>query len=276
MVATHVFCQVLTKLKFDTAPHVMWFARLTHCGQWWPRYPGLRGGLNVRTLPPRLAACFRLAEALPPHAFGAGSHCCARVDPGRRIHRQRAELSGQRASDRPGFDGVGRSNDLTDASRDLRSKLEAIRFVAKEMAVHPGPALVKSFGDHLGIAVKSLEEIQKNGDPEDTRTIPHILRTVSGLKENFASLVEAQELVGYSDKQGLNGQLNEAAAKVEQTIKASSWLPLVDAQKLSISVLSMRRFEAEYKLRRENAARKDYFAEVDNFNKALDELLNPR
>ncbi|MFL6930887.1 MAG: methyl-accepting chemotaxis protein [Xanthobacteraceae bacterium] len=173
------------------------------------------------------------------------------------------------------FDDVGRSNDLTDASRDLRGKLEAIRFVAKEMAVHPGPALVKSFGDHLGIAVKSLEEIQKNGDPEDTRTIPHILRTVSGLKENFASLAEAQELVGYTEKQGLNGQLNQAAAKVEQTIKASSWLPLVDAQKLSMSVLSMRRFEAQYKLRRENAARKDFFAEVDNFNKALDELLNP-
>jgi methyl-accepting chemotaxis protein len=173
------------------------------------------------------------------------------------------------------FNAVDRSNDLTDASRDLRSRLEAIRFVAREMAVHPGPALVKSFNDHLGVAIKSLEEIQKNGDPEDTRTIPHILRTVSGLKENFASLVKGQELVGFTEKQGLNGQLNQSAAKVDQTIKGSRWLPLVDAQKLSLSLLAMRRFEAEYKLRRENAARKDFFAEGDNFNKALDELLNP-
>ena len=173
------------------------------------------------------------------------------------------------------FDGVARSNDLTDASRELRSNLEAIRFVAKEMAVHPGPALVKSFNDHLQVTIKSLETVQKNGDPEDTRTIPHILRTVSGLKDNFATLVQAQELVGFTEKQGLNGQLNDAAGKVEQTIKESSWLPLVDAQKLAMSILSMRRFEAEYKLRRENAARKEFFAEIDHFNKALDELLNP-
>jgi methyl-accepting chemotaxis protein len=173
------------------------------------------------------------------------------------------------------FEAVGRSNDLSDASRDIRSNLEAIRYVAKEMAIHPGPALVRSFNEHLQVTIRSLEAVQKNGDPEDTRTIPHILRTVSGLKENFANLAQAQELVGFTEKQGLNGELSQTATKLDQTIKESSWLPLVDAQKLSLAVSAMRRFEAEYKLRRENAARKDFFAEGDNFAKALDELLNP-
>jgi len=171
------------------------------------------------------------------------------------------------------FDGVTRSGGLTDASRELRRSLEAIRFIAKEMAVHPNPALVKSFDGSLGSAVKTLEQIQKDGDPEDTRTIPHILRTVSGLKENFTNLTKAQELVGFSDKQGITGQMNETADKVSQVIKDLSWLGESDAQKLYLSLLAMRRFEVEYKARRENAARKEFFAELDNFNALFDKMI---
>src|SRR5947209_3612593 len=99
------------------------------------------------------------------------------------------------------FDAVNRSNDLTDASAALRSGLESIRFVAKEMAFNPSPPLVKSFNDHHAVAVKSLELIQKTGDPEDTRTIPHILRTVAGLKDNFATLAKGLEEVGFNERQ---------------------------------------------------------------------------
>jgi methyl-accepting chemotaxis protein len=173
------------------------------------------------------------------------------------------------------FDSVMRSNGLTDASRELKAALDGVRFAAKEMDVHPSAALVKAFNDNLNRAVQRLELIQKDGDPEDTRTIPHILRTVSGLRENFANLVKAQELVGYSDKQGLNGQLQQAAAKVEKSIRDNGSLAVTEAQKLLISLYAMRRSEAEYKLRRENAARKDYFSEVDAFNKIVDELAGP-
>ena len=35
----------------------------------------------------------------------------------------------------------------------------------------------------------------------------------------------------------------------------------------------MRRSEVEYKLRRENAPRKEFFAEFDNFNKLFDGVI---
>src|SRR5215831_10571691 len=76
------------------------------------------------------------------------------------------------------FDGVRRSGALIDASRDLKSALDGIGFTAREMSVRPTSALTKAFANHQANAKRSLEEIQKNGDPEDTRTIPHILRTV--------------------------------------------------------------------------------------------------
>jgi methyl-accepting chemotaxis protein len=173
------------------------------------------------------------------------------------------------------FDAVARSNGLTDSSRDLKNALDLVRFAAREMAAHPDSAMVKEFDDSIATAVKSLEQIQRDGDPEDTRTIPHMLQTVGGLKGNFADLVKAQELVGLTDQKGLNGQLQEAAGKAEKTIRDASSLALTDAQKLLLSVASMRRSEAIYKIRRDNSARKDFFAEVDNFNKLLDEVLNP-
>ena len=171
------------------------------------------------------------------------------------------------------FEAVSRSNGLTDSSRDLRAALNGIRFVAKEMAVNPSASLVKSFNDHHTNALQSLERIQKNGDPEDTRTIPHILRTVGGLKENFANLVKSQEQVGLNVNQGIAAKIGKAAAHVDQTIKDLSWLQESDAHKLSFLLLAMRRAETEYKIRRENTARKEFFVEFDNFNKTFDAVI---
>jgi methyl-accepting chemotaxis protein len=171
------------------------------------------------------------------------------------------------------FEGVRRAGVLTDASRDLKGALDSIRYAAREMSVRPGAAFVKAFGDSHAAALRSLERIQKFGDPDDTRTIPHIMRTVGGLRENFDNLTKAQEKVGFNDNQGINGKLREAALKVEQTIKDLSWLSQTDAQQLSLSLLAMRRSEVEYKLRRENAPRKEFFAEFDNFNKLFDGVI---
>ena len=171
------------------------------------------------------------------------------------------------------FEGVRRAGVLTDASRDLKGALDGIRHAAREMSVRPGVAFVKAFGDTHAAALRNLERIQKFGDPDDTRTIPHIMRTVGGLKENFENLTKAQEKVGFNDNQGINGKLREAALKVEQTIKDLSWLSQTDAQQLSLSLLAMRRSEVEYKLRRENAPRKEFFAEFDNFNKLFDSVI---
>ena len=141
------------------------------------------------------------------------------------------------------FDGVRRAGVLTDASRDLKGALDSIRHAAREMSVRPGSTFVKAFGDSHAAALRSLERIQKFGDPDDTRTIPHIMRTVGGLRENFDNLTKAQEKVGFNDNQGINGKLREAALKVEQTIKDLSWLSQTDAQQLSLSLLAMRRSE---------------------------------
>jgi methyl-accepting chemotaxis protein len=171
------------------------------------------------------------------------------------------------------FDAVTRSSILTDSSRDFRAALESIRHSAKEMVARPSQGIAKTFHDSHAVAVKSLERIQKNGEPDDTRLVPHIHRTVMGLKENFATLIAAQETVGITDQQGINKKLHDAADKIEQTIKDLSWLTESDAQKLSLSLLKMRRYEVEYKARRENNARKEFIAEADGFGKILESVI---
>ena len=112
------------------------------------------------------------------------------------------------------FEAVTRSGILTNSSRDFRAALESIRHAAKEMVARPSQSVVKTFHDNHAVAVKSLDRIQKNGDPDDTRLVPHIQRTGTGLKENFASLIQAQEQVGVTEQQGINKKLRDAADKI--------------------------------------------------------------
>ena len=171
------------------------------------------------------------------------------------------------------FGSVKRSGALTDASREFKGALGAIRYAAKDMAAQPGPAAVKFFNDNLQVALKSLDQIQKLAGAEGARLIPHLRSTISSLKQNFDDLIKSQKDMGADEKDGLLGQLHSAAANVENAIQDLSWMEEKESQKLLISLQSMRRHEAEYKLRHENAARKTFLAELDAFKKIFDKVI---
>jgi methyl-accepting chemotaxis protein len=170
------------------------------------------------------------------------------------------------------FESVKRSGALTDASREFKSALGSIRAAAKDMASQPGASSVKFFNDNLQIALKSLEQIQKFAGAEGARLIPHLRSTISSLKQNFDDLIKSQKDMG-DEKSGLLGKLKESANGVENEIKDLSWIPEKESQKLLVSLSAMRRYEAEYKLRHENAARKEFLTELDAFKKLFDKVI---
>ncbi|MCZ7659946.1 MAG: methyl-accepting chemotaxis protein [Xanthobacteraceae bacterium] len=181
-------------------------------------------------------------------------------------------LSGERQVD-VAFESARRSGALMDASREFKGALGAIRAAAKDMATQPGPAAAKSFNDSLQVALGSLDQIERSADADGARLIPHLRGTIASLKQNFDDLVKSQEEMGLSEKEGLLGRLRDTAAAVESTIQDLSWIPEKESQKLLLSLLAMRRYEAEYKHRHDNAVRKEFLGEMDSFKKLFDEVI---
>ena len=67
----------------------------------------------------------------------------------------------------------------------------------------------------------------------------------------FDDLATNQKILGFTESEGIRDRMTQAAAAVERIIHEDmSWLSEADAHKLLISLLTMRRYEAEYRLTR--------------------------
>ena len=76
--------------------------------------------------------------------------------------------------------------------------------------------------------------------------------TVRDLKTSFASLVNEQRTLGFTDKQGITADLAAGSDAIEKIIQDDlTWVGEVDRANLLISLLTMRRNEIDYRLRRD-------------------------
>jgi hypothetical protein len=67
----------------------------------------------------------------------------------------------------------------------------------------------------------------------------------------FDDLARHQKILGFTDSEGIRNGMTKAAASVERIIHNDmSWASEGDAHKLLVSLLTMRRYEAEYRLTR--------------------------
>lgn len=88
---------------------------------------------------------------------------------------------------------------------------------------------------------------------------------------NFATVKKAQDDLGFTPADGLRGRLDRAGAAIETIInKELTWVADEDAHKLMISLLTMRRLEAEYRLTRTLELRRQFFDEIARFNALFD------
>ena len=146
------------------------------------------------------------------------------------------------------FTTVQQSTALADASRDFKSAVNTMRIVVKDFSVKPTNKLVVDFEGAEGLAMHSLDVI--DGADRRVHADMETLRSdLEGLQKNFDKLVRAQHELGYDDTSGLRGKLSSAGNAVERIINENTtWLADGDARKLKISLLTMRYYEAEYRL----------------------------
>ena len=147
------------------------------------------------------------------------------------------------------FATVTQSHALADSSRDFKSAVASMRIIVKDFSVNPDNNLVMSFEQTHANSVKDLDAIVASIDQGRAKNIVSMRNDVMTLRENFNELVNAQKVLGFDDSSGLRGNLHASGNTVERIINENmSWLAEADATKLMIALLSMRHFEADYRV----------------------------
>jgi methyl-accepting chemotaxis protein len=165
------------------------------------------------------------------------------------------------------FNTVHRNTGVADASRDLKAGLLAMRAATSDFVAHPSDAEVKNFNDGQAQAMTCLDRIQASLGAARQDVIIPLRITVRDLGSSFESLVTEQKLLGFNESEGLNADLVTASSAVENIIQNDlSWVAAVDSGNLTISLLTMRRYEIEYRMTRDPAAQRHFADELRHFN----------
>ena len=100
-----------------------------------------------------------------------------------------------------------------------------------------------------------------------------LTKSIAAVQNNFLAVKKQQEVLGFGENEGIRGRLNRAGAGVETIIDRDlTWVADEDAGKLMISLLTLRRHEAEYRLTEAPATRRQFTEEVAHFNTLFDSV----
>jgi hypothetical protein len=171
------------------------------------------------------------------------------------------------------FDSVHRNTVVSDASRDLKTGLLMMRVATVEFVAHPSDNEVRDFEDGQAMALNRIERIQSMLPVSGQSAIMPLRATVRDLKNSFASLVQEQRSLGFTDKQGITADLIAASNAIEQIIQDDlTWVAEVDRGKLLTSLLTMQRYEIDYRLTRDHVAERHFIDEVKHFNEIFESV----
>jgi len=171
------------------------------------------------------------------------------------------------------FDSVHRDTEVADASRDLKGGLLLMRAATTAFVAHPSDAEVRNFDNGQTLAMQCLDRIEATLSGSQHDVITPLRITVRDLKASFGSLVNEQKALGYSESGGITAELITASKAIENIIHDDlSWVAEEDSAKLLVSLLTMRRYEIEYRMTRERAAEKSFLDEIKHFNALFDSV----
>ncbi len=171
------------------------------------------------------------------------------------------------------FEAVHRNTEVADASRDLKTGLLVMRAATTDFVARPSDAEAKNFDAGQAMAMQCLDRIQASLAASEQDAVMPLRITVRDLKASFDSLVNAQKSLGYDETKGVTADLIAASNTIENIIHNDlSWIADVDDAKLTTSLLTMRRYEIEYRLTRDENAERHFLDEVKHFNELFDSV----
>lgn len=171
------------------------------------------------------------------------------------------------------FDRFKAAAAIADASRDFKEDIGRMRISARDFAARPSNESIVEFENAVGGALRNLHAIEISVDNDQRKRLTPLSETLNHVAKNFQNVIEEQRHLGFTDDEGLRRKIREAGNAVERIISEKMpWLGEADARKLLVSLLIMRRFEAEQRLRTSSIAHTMFFEEYKNFTQMFDSI----
>lgn len=171
------------------------------------------------------------------------------------------------------FASVKAAGELEDASRDFKDALSRMRVSATEFTRDTRTIYLRDFNEAHDTAVKALQRIEVNANADTSRAVSEAYSVTTDLKSLFEKMLKAQEKLGFDEASGIQGTLKDSIYIAETSSSDMSWLTKEDAQTLAVSLANMRRFQAEFTLRRSEESKAAFLAEIEKFNKTVEAVI---
>jgi methyl-accepting chemotaxis protein len=164
------------------------------------------------------------------------------------------------------FRTAEQASDLAETSRQFRGALVAMRVRTRDFIARADQDVVHSFETAHDTATRTLSVIEAAVDQPTRLKMAPLKNQLEEIAAQFDDLARNQKILGFSETEGIRDRMTKAAAAVERIIHADmSWMNDADAHKLLVSLLTMRRFEAEYRLNRSTLGQSMFFQEFEKF-----------
>ena len=172
------------------------------------------------------------------------------------------------------FHAAAQANNVSEASREFRASLNAMRARTRDFAASPNQDLIRQFETMHTAALRTLGVIESAVSTRERQNISPLKSQVEEISVQFNDLVKNQTILGYTETEGTRDRMNRAAIAVERIVHDDlSWLNERDALQLVNSLLKMRRFEADFRLNRTTMIQAAFADEFKSFQKFLDETI---
>jgi methyl-accepting chemotaxis protein len=146
--------------------------------------------------------------------------------------------------------------------------------LTRDFVAQPSHDLVKAFEAAHASALSTLDTIENSVQQAIKVKLGPLRDQLGDIAQQHAGLTRNQEILGFSETEGIRDRMTKTAAAVERIIHEDmSWLTESDQQKLLISLLTMRRYETEYRLTRGTILRIEFFDEFKTFQTVLEGIV---
>ena len=168
------------------------------------------------------------------------------------------------------FRTADRAADLAEISREFRGMLVQMRVRTRDFASRSSEELIQEFEATYQSALRTFGIIEAAIDGTTRKKFVPLKAQLEEIGTQFRDLARDQKVLGFTESDGIRDRMAKTAASVERIIHEDmSWLSETDAHKLLISLLTMRRFEAEYRLSRSTLTQTLFFDEFKKFKQIV-------
>jgi methyl-accepting chemotaxis protein len=163
-----------------------------------------------------------------------------------------------------------RANRIVDASRDFMVALTTMRMSANRFLAEPSYELVNTFGAGYQRALKNLDLIHSDVEPDQQADIKELQTELTVLNGDFENLTKEQEEIGFAESDGLHERLTRVSSALDKALKDTAReIDERAAAALQTSYLTMHGYELLYRRNRVEFVRQRFNDEAANFNSLI-------